>query len=111
MDSRYLVMRSLALIFSVLIFPAFAAAEDRSVEGRSGEMMLAQLITGTPEEKLYKLLRPHFYYGGHVTPDIKAATGDPNIPVIDRRWRWGEVYSCNYIFLEGGRRRRALLCD
>jgi hypothetical protein len=104
-------MRSLAIFVFIVAGSAAAAAGDRSIGGQLDDILLAQLITGTPEEKLYKLLRPHFYYGGHVTPDIKAATGDPNIPVIDRRWKWGEVYTCNYIFLEGGQRRRALLCD
>ncbi len=71
----------------------------------------AQLVTGTPEQKLQKLLLPHAYYGGHVTDDIRRATGDPNIPVIDRRWQWGEIYTCNYVFLQGRGRGRALVCE
>jgi hypothetical protein len=104
-------MRSLAILSALFLPATIAMAEDGFERGQEGQILLAQLITGTPEQKLQKLLRPHFYYGGHITPDIKAATGQPDIPVIDRRWQWGEVYSCNYIFLDGRFRGRALLCD
>ena len=71
----------------------------------------AQLVTGTPEQKLQALLRPHVYMGGIITPDIKAATGDPNIPVIDRRYEFGAVYTCNYQYLRGRFQGRTLVCD
>ena len=60
------------------------------------------------EQKLKKLLLPHAYYGQIVTDDIRAATGDPNIVVFDRRHIWGEIYDCNYITYRG---KRALVCE
>jgi hypothetical protein len=68
----------------------------------------ASAYVATGEQKLRKLLRPHAYYGQIVTDDIRAATGDPNIVVFDRRNIWGEIYSCNYITYRG---KRALVCD
>ena len=68
----------------------------------------ASAYVASGEEKLKKLLRPHAYYGQIVTGDIRAATGDPNIVVFDRRHIWGEIYSCNYITYRG---KRALVCE
>jgi hypothetical protein len=60
------------------------------------------------EERLQKLLRPHVYTGQQITSDVKAATGDPNITVFDRRHEFGEVYSCSYLFVQG---KRAMVCE
>ena len=67
-----------------------------------------QNAASNPAAELQKLLRPHAFYGQRVTDAIRAATGDPNIVVIDRRSQWGEIYSCNYTNLRG---KRALVCD
>jgi hypothetical protein len=60
------------------------------------------------EARLQKLLRPHVYTGQQITSDVKAATGDPNITVFDRRHEFGEVYSCSYLFVQG---KRAMVCE
>lgn len=65
---------------------------------------------GTPEEKLHRLFLPHLFYGGVITPDIKAATGDPNIPVIDWR-KFGDISTCNYIYQRGPFEGRVLMCQ
>jgi hypothetical protein len=68
----------------------------------------ASAYVASGEQKLKKLLLPHAYYGQRVTDDVRAATGDPNIVVFDRRHIWGEIYSCNYITYNG---KRAMVCD
>jgi hypothetical protein len=68
----------------------------------------ASAYVATGEQKLQKLLRPHAYYGQIVTDDVRAATGDPQIVVFDRRHIWGEIYSCNYMTYRG---KRALVCE
>jgi len=74
----------------------------------------AVLASGAPTQaadgatELKKILMPHAFFGQRVTPAMKAASGDPNLTVIDRRWQWGEIYSCNYMFQQG---RRVLVCD
>lgn len=61
-------------------------------------------------EQLEKLLRPHFFFGDRVSDAVRAATGDPNISVIDRRFEFGEVYECNFQFW-GLRKQRVMVCD
>ena len=71
---------------------------------------MAFYYSGSPSQKLERLLQTHFFRGGVITPDIKAATGDPNIPVIDRR-KYGDFASCSFRY-EGGRYRgRVLYCE
>ncbi|GIL02061.1 MAG: hypothetical protein BroJett030_19600 [Alphaproteobacteria bacterium] len=100
-------MRLAALCLALIA----GAGPVAATESESGPLELAQLVTGTPQQKLQRLLRPHAYFGDRVTDDIRAATGDPNIAVIDRRWRWGEIYSCNYVFMHGRHRGRTLVCE
>ena len=59
-------------------------------------------------EKLKRLLSNHPFTGAPITRDVKAATGDPNIHVIDRRYEFGEIYRCSYMFQQG---RRIMICD
>ncbi len=61
-----------------------------------------------PAAELQRILGSHAWYGERVSNAVRAATGDPNITVIDRRWEWGEIYSCNYHFMQG---KRVLICD
>lgn len=74
----------------------------------AGATASASAYVMSGEQKLKKLLLPHAYYGQIVTDDIRAATGDPNIVVLDRRHIWGEIYTCNYFTYQG---KRALQCD
>ncbi|MGI9401311.1 MAG: hypothetical protein ACR2O0_08665 [Rhizobiaceae bacterium] len=62
------------------------------------------------QEELDRLLHPHFWFGGRVSDAVRAATGDPNISVIDRRTRRGDVYECNFQFW-GIRKQRVMVCD
>ncbi len=68
------------------------------------------LYSSDPYVELQKLLRPHFYFGGRVSDAVRAATGDPNITVIDRRWKTGAIYQCNYEYW-GVRKERVMVCD
>jgi hypothetical protein len=104
-------MRVLTGSLALMLCALPASAGEGSASDHDRTIVLAQLVTGTPAQKLQKLLRPHAFYGERVTADIRAATGDPNIIVQDRRWRWGEIYTCNYIYLQGGGRGRALVCE
>jgi hypothetical protein len=87
---------------SIIIRLAIAGAV---LAGAAGS---ASAYVASGEQKLKKLLLPHAYYGQRVTDDVRAATGDPNIVVFDRRHTWGEIYSCNYITYHG---KRAMVCD
>ncbi|MGI9399693.1 MAG: hypothetical protein ACR2O0_00440 [Rhizobiaceae bacterium] len=102
-------MRNIAIFIATMFFVSPALAGDAAVS-KTAPLIMAQLVTGTPQQKLQKLLRPHAYYGGRITDDIRAATGNPNIPVIDRRGTWGEIYSCNYVFMRGNQQGRTLVC-
>ena len=63
------------------------------------------------EAELKRLLGSHFYFGRIITPDVKAATGDPNIPVIDQRRKIGSVASCYYSYRGGYKKGRVLVCQ
>lgn len=65
-------------------------------------------VYDTPEQQLQYALGSHIYLGQRITDAMRAATGDPNISVIDKRYRYGDVYSCNYQFWGS---RRVLVCD
>jgi hypothetical protein len=65
-------------------------------------------VYDTPEQQLQYALGSHIYLGQRITDAMRAATGDPNISVIDKRYIYGDVYSCNYQFWGS---RRVLVCD
>lgn len=60
------------------------------------------------KQKLKRLMRPHSRWGNPITQDVRDATGDPNIVVLDRRGGSDDVYRCSFITLQG---KRALTCD
>ena len=62
----------------------------------------------SPEQKLQEVLDTHIWLGDRITDAMRAATGDPNIPVVDRRSRYGDVYLCHFAFWGP---RRILICD
>ncbi len=104
-------MKTLGAIGFALLLALLPIRACEFVASANTRIEVAQLVTGSGKEKLAKLLRPHAFFGERITDDVRAATGDPDITVIDRRVQWGEIYSCNYIFLSGGQRNRALVCD
>lgn len=59
------------------------------------------------QEQLQRLLKPHFF-PIPVTRAARAAAGNPDMVVLDRRGRPGEVYRCSFITLRG---KRAMVCD
>ena len=87
-------------IFSLIAIVAFVA-------GTNAAMAFYSL---PPEQKLEYLLGNHFFRGEIITPDIKAATGDPNIPVIDHR-KYGDWASCHFRYQRGRRQGRLLYCQ
>ena len=58
-------------------------------------------------KKLKRLFKPHFRHFGFITADVRAATGDPDIAIFDRRAGEGP-FRCSYITYQG---KRALQCD
>ncbi|MGI9365609.1 MAG: hypothetical protein ACR2O8_10540 [Rhizobiaceae bacterium] len=65
-------------------------------------------VTAKDKAKLKKLMRAHVWYGGGVSRGVRAAAGDPNMPVVDRRVVWGETYTCSFFTMQG---RRSILCQ
>ncbi len=65
----------------------------------------------TPEDyaELERVLRQHIWYGKPITRGVRAAAGDPNLPVVDRRALWGFTYTCGFQYLT--RHQRAMVCD
>ncbi|MFD0917999.1 hypothetical protein ACFQ14_16465 [Pseudahrensia aquimaris] len=61
---------------------------------------------GRGHEKLHQVLKPH-YYRILITRDIRAAAGNPNMPVYDNR-SGGGPYRCTFTNTRGN---RALTCD
>ena len=59
------------------------------------------------KQRLRRLLRSHFL-PLNVTKAARAATGDPNITVIDRRFSYDEPYSCSFLTQQG---KRVMICD
>lgn len=65
------------------------------------------LANRSGEAQLQRLLSPHTNFI-RVSRAARAATGDPDITVIDRRGRSGEVYQCSFLTRYG---RRIMICD
>ena len=64
--------------------------------------------TAADHAKLKKLLRPHRYNGGGISYGVRAAAGDPNMPVVDRR-RAGQMSAqCSFMTARG---KRTLVCQ
>ena len=63
---------------------------------------------GTAEEKLAKLLKPHYGKRQFISREIREATGNPNIKVYDRRVSkdWNQ---CSYGTQNG--KRVSLICQ
>ena len=64
-------------------------------------------LSASPKEKLRHIFRPHTYNRLPITRAMRAATGNPNISVIDRR-RDGRVSLCSYAYQNG---RRVIVCN
>lgn len=94
-------MRTEPMKIFLLLCTAFSAAACVST---------SLIVAGTPEQKLEILLHQHLFRGGVITRDIRAATGDPDIPVIDHRM-WGAISSCSYIYQRGYFKGRVLFCQ
>ena len=95
-------------IFSRTIKICAILAMGISINSVSAVSAGAQSNSGAA--KLHMLLRSHTSVGQRVTQDVKNATGDPHIQVIDRRHTFGEVYRCSYSY-RGNPRYRILVCD
>ncbi len=83
---------------------------DQRVAGPAGSPApLVQNIgySESGKKRLKRLLRPHFL-PLNVTRAARAATGDPNITVIDRRFSYDEPYSCSFLTQHG---KRVMICD
>ncbi|MEM9677408.1 MAG: hypothetical protein AAF890_05055 [Pseudomonadota bacterium] len=63
---------------------------------------------GTAQEKLAKLLKPHYGKRQFISREIREATGNPNIKVYD--WRVGRDWNqCSYGTQNG--KRVSLICQ
>ena len=61
----------------------------------------------TPQETLKRVLRPH-HNRYIITRKVRAAAGDPNMVVFDRRGGASNVWRCSFITHRG---KRAMVCD
>ena len=64
-------------------------------------------LDASPQTKLRAVLRSHVYYGLPITRAMRAAAGDLNLTVIDRR-QYGRNSRCTYLIQRG---RRVMKCD
>lgn len=64
-------------------------------------------LSASPETKLRTILKSHVYQGLPITRAMRAATGDPNITIIDRR-RIGRSSICGYEYRYN---RRIMTCS
>ena len=91
------VLKSLAAV-SVVLGMAFAVAPAAHAQ------LVDQSLSG--KAQLKALMRPHHFDGSPVSREARAATGNPNITVIDRRT--SGISRCS--FLNRGN-ERVLQCD
>ena len=101
-------MRSLAKSFTRANAALFAIAAVTAMSFTTLPGSAAGLVDLSADGKtqLRQLLRPHIPQGKFVSRAARAATGDPDITVIDRRT--GGVSRCS--FLNQGN-KRVLLCE
>ncbi len=106
---------SVAVVAATVPFSAQAAGLATSVLTAPSDTQHVQQIAfrkrAINKEKgareLKRLLNSHVGFRP-ITRDARAATGNPNIRVIDRRVGLNNVYKCSYIFMGG---ERTLICD
>lgn len=100
---------SVALAASLVAAPAMAAPySPTNIAQPSAEasIVLAGFSDRSGAAQLKRLLNPHTHYIA-VTRAARAATGNPNIRVIDRR-TGDSVFRCSFLTVQG---KRALICD
>lgn len=102
-------------VVSIVIFFAISSSADAqqfkpAQPFASTGVQRLQNVDYNAHQQLERLLHPHFFFGTQVSDAVRAATGDPNISVIDRRTHTGDVYECNFQFW-GARRQRVMVCD
>ncbi|MGI9364837.1 MAG: hypothetical protein ACR2O8_06615 [Rhizobiaceae bacterium] len=64
--------------------------------------------TARDHAELQKLLKWHIWYGKPVTRGVRAAAGDPDMPVFDNRRTRNLTHICSYIIYRG---KRAIRCE
>ncbi|MGI9366447.1 MAG: hypothetical protein ACR2O8_14790 [Rhizobiaceae bacterium] len=64
--------------------------------------------TAADHAQLKKLLRPHRYYGGGIPYGVRAAAGDVNMPVVDRRVPGQMSAQCSFKTARG---KKTLICQ
>jgi hypothetical protein len=89
--------KSTILLFAALLVThPVVAAEKKTV-----------VPTDRDRAELKKIMRSHTFRGKGVSRGVRAAAGDPNMAVIDRR-RPGSSSQCSFITLRG---KRAMQCQ
>ena len=88
----------------VALFAAAALLGAGFASGASAANLVDPRASG--ETQLRQLLRAHIFTGARVSREARAATGDPNITVIDRRT--GGVSRCSFLNQQG---KRVMICD
>ena len=91
---------------AAVAIPAQAAMPFGKVNAPAADTLVVE-ANARGKRQLKRLMRPHVGIIP-VTRAARAATGDPNIQVIDRRYSWDDVYTCSYMYRGN---RRLLVCD
>lgn len=89
--------------WNFLLIGAIVMAQSAPAIGKTTEKPTAR-----DRAELKKLLQTHTYYGGGIPYGVRLATGDPNIPIIDRRSYGTNSSQCGFIT---ARNKRTMLCQ
>ena len=88
--------------WATLLFATLLVASPDVAAGKKS-------VTPTDRDRaeLKKIMRSHTFRGKGISRGVRAAAGDPNMAVIDRR-RPGNNSQCSFITLRG---KRAMQCQ
>lgn len=95
---------------AVTFQPTIATAQATTGDGYVLQVGSSR-VSAKARAQLQRVLRPH-YTRIPITREMRAAAGDPNMTVIDRRssgiFSSGEVNRCSFITMRG---KRAMICE
>lgn len=86
----------------VLMLAAFVLAHPVQAASKK-----AVVVTDKDRKQLQKILRSHTWRGRGVSRGVRAAAGDPNMAVLERR-QLGRRSQCTFITYRG---KRAMSCS
>jgi hypothetical protein len=96
-ESKKMKKKTIVLLFAALITAQPAQAQSKK----------SVTVTDRDRAELQKILRPHRWRGKGVSRGVRAAAGDPNMAVLERR-QIGQMSTCSFITYRG---KRAMQCQ